>query len=182
MNWSEPKDVSDIRSFMGVNGYYQKFIEWFYKIAYPLTSLQKKGTKFIWSEKCQESFYKLKQLLTTTPILKLVDLDKDFLVCMDACHEGLGGVLMQENHVIVYESQKLKKNEENYITHVWELAAIIHALKMWRHYLVGRKLLLLTDNIALKYVFDKHNLNSHQERWLAFLSEYDFEIKHIKGK
>jgi hypothetical protein len=95
MNWSEPKDVSDIRSFMGVNGYYHKFIEWFYKIAYPLTSLQKKETKFIWSEKCQEIFYKLKQLLIITPILKLPDLDKYFLICMDACHEGLGGILMQ---------------------------------------------------------------------------------------
>jgi hypothetical protein len=148
MNWPEPKDVSDIRSFMGITGYYQKFIEGFSKIAYPITSLQKKGTKFIWSEKCQESFNKLKQLLTTTPILKLADLDKDFVVCMDACREGLGGVLMQENHVIAYESQKLKKHEENYVTHDWELAAIIHALKMWWHYLVGRKFLLLTDNIA----------------------------------
>jgi hypothetical protein len=144
MNWPEPKDVSDIRSFMGITGYYRKFIEGFSKIAYPITSLQKKGTKFIWSEKCQESFNKLKQLLTTTPILKLADLDKDFVVCTDACREGLGGVLMQENHVIAYESRKLKKHEENYITHDWELAAIIHALKMWQT-LSGRPKILTVD-------------------------------------
>ena len=89
---------------------------------------------------------------------------------------------MKENHVIAYESQKLKKHEENYVTHEWELAAIIHTLKMWRHYLVGRKFLLLTDNITLKYMFDKQNLNALQARWLAFLREYDFEIKHIKEK
>ena len=82
MNWPEPKDVPYIRSFMGIIGYYQKFIEGFSKIAYPITSLQKKGTKFIWSEKCQESFNKLKQLLTTAPILKLEDLDTNFVVCV----------------------------------------------------------------------------------------------------
>ena len=76
MNWLKPKDVSDVRSFMGITGYYRKFIEGFSKIAYPITSLQKKGTKFIWSEKCEDIFNKLKQLLTTNPILKLTDLDK----------------------------------------------------------------------------------------------------------
>jgi hypothetical protein len=89
-------------------------------------------------------------------------------------------VLIHENHVIAYESQKLKKHEENHVTHDWELAAIIHALKMLQHDLVGQKFLLLTGNIALKYMFDKHNLNSLQARWLDFLREYDFETKHIR--
>jgi hypothetical protein len=91
-------------------------------LSHPITSLQKKGTKFIWSEKCQESFEKLKHLLTTTPILKITDPYKDFVVCTDACIEGLGGVLMQDNHVISYESRKLKEHKRHHVTHDLELA------------------------------------------------------------
>ena len=93
---------------MGITGYYQKFIEGFSKIAYPITSLQKKGKKFDWNIKCTESFNKLKHLLTTTPILKIVDPFKDFVECTDACTEGISGVLIQENYVIAYECRKLK--------------------------------------------------------------------------
>ena len=93
MEWLVPKDVADIRSFMGIIGYYHRFIEGFSKIAYHIMSLQKKGTKFNWSEKCQDSFNNLKGLLKTTPILKVTNLDKDFTVCVDASNEGLGGVL-----------------------------------------------------------------------------------------
>jgi hypothetical protein len=116
---------------MGIIGYYRRFIEGFSKIANHITSLQKKGTKFNWSEKCQDSFNKLKGLLTTAPILKVTDPDKDFTICVDASKEGLGGVLTQEGHVICYKSQKLKEHEQNYVTHDLELAAVIHALKMW---------------------------------------------------
>jgi hypothetical protein len=111
MEWPIPKDVADIWSFMGITGYYYRFIEGFSKIAYPITSLQKKGTKFNWSQKCQDSFNKLNELLTSVPILKVADPDKDFTVCIDASKEGLGGVLTQEGHVICYESRKLKEQE-----------------------------------------------------------------------
>ena len=127
-----------------------------------------------------ESCIKLKHLLSTAPILKIPDPFKDFVVCTDACKEGLGGVLIQENYVVAYESRKLKEHEKNYATHNLELASILHALKMWRNYLIGRKFLLMSDNISLKYLFDQQNLNVRQEIWLSFLSEYDFEIKHIK--
>ena len=103
-------------------------------------------------------------------------------MCTDACNEGLGGVLTQEGHVTTYESRKLKKHENNYSTYDLELDGIIHDLKMWRHHLIGKKFLLMSDKISLKYLFDQQNLNARQARWLAFLREYDFEIKHIKGK
>ena len=92
--WYVPKNVTDIRSFMGIIGYYRKFIERFFKITYPITPLQKKGNKFDWKEKCEECFSILKHLLTTDPILKIVDPYKYFLVCTDACKEGLGGALI----------------------------------------------------------------------------------------
>ena len=81
----------------------------------------------------------MKNLLTIAPILKIADPEKDLLVCTDACNQGLGGVLMQDNHVVFYESRKLKEHEKNYATHDLELASIVHALNMWRHYLMGRK-------------------------------------------
>ena len=94
----------------------------------------------------------------------------------------MGGLLTQEGHVIVYESRKLKTHKNNYETYDLDTTSIIHALKMWRYYLIGKILLLMSNNIGLKYMFDQQNLNARQARWLAFLGKYDFEIKHIKGK
>ena len=89
---------------------------------------------------------------------------------------------MQNNCTICYESPKLKEREQNYPTHDLELATIIHALNMCRNYLMGRKFLLKKDNMILKYLLKEPDLNARQDRWLAFLSEYHFELKHIKGK
>ena len=124
-------------------------MEGFSKIMNPLTSLQKKGKRFVWDQKCEEIFNRLK-LLTTVPILKIADLDKDFVVCIYACNEVLGGVLTQEGHVIAYKSRKLKTHEKNYATYNLELEAIIQALKMWRHHLIDKRFLLMSDNISLK--------------------------------
>jgi len=104
MEWLVPKDVANIQSFMGITRYYRRFIEGLFKIAYHITSLQKKWTKFNWSQKCQDSFNKLKELLTTAPILKVEDPGKEFILCVDASKEGLGGVLTQEGDMICYES------------------------------------------------------------------------------
>jgi hypothetical protein len=124
----------------------------------------------------------LKKLLTSAPILKIADPNKDYVVCTNACKEGLGGGLSQEGFVVCYESRKLKVHEKNYATHDLELAAIIHALRKWRHYLRGKRFELRTDHNGLKYLFDQPTLNARQIRWLEFLCEYDFDIKHIKGK
>jgi hypothetical protein len=115
-------------------------------------------------------------------MLKITEPDNDFLVCIDACKEGLGGFLMQEGHVICYEYEKLNQHEINYVTHDLELAAIVHDLKMWRHSLMGRRFILMTDHCGLRHLFDQPKLNVRQSRWMAILSEFDFEIKHIKGK
>jgi hypothetical protein len=115
-------------------------------------------------------------------VLKIVDPNESFVVCKNTCKEGLGGVLMKNGHVIRYESRKLKEHEKNYATHDLELVAIVHALRMWRHYLMGKKFKLRIDHTGLKYLFEQLTLNARQTRWLEFLSEYDFDIKHIKGK
>jgi hypothetical protein len=115
-------------------------------------------------------------------VLKITDPNKDFLVCTDSYKEGLRGVLMDEGHVIFYESIKLNEHEINYVTHDLELVSIVHALKMWRHYFLGRRFILMTYHSGLRYLFNQPKLNARQARWMALLSGFDFEIKHIKGK
>jgi hypothetical protein len=162
--------------------YYKRFIEGFSKIAHPITSLQNKGVKFQWTLDCEKSFKHLKQLLTSSPILMTTDPNEYFIVCAYACKEGLDGVLSKNGLVICYESRKLKEHERNYTTHDLELAAIVHALRKWRHYIMGKRFELRIDHNGLKYLFDQPTLNARKSRWLEFLSEYDFDINHIKGK
>ena len=110
MNWPTPRNVMDVRSLMGLAGYYKRFIQGFPKVAHSITSLQRKGIEFEWTPKCEESFQQLKNILTSAPILKIVDPEKDFVVCTDSCNQGLGGFLMKDNHVVCYESRKLKEH------------------------------------------------------------------------
>jgi hypothetical protein len=167
---------------MGLVGYYKRFIKGFSKIGFPITSLQKNGVNFIWTLEFEERFQEMKYLLRNTPVLKILDPNKDFLVCTYAYKEGLEGFLMQEGHVICYESGKLDEHEINYVTQDLELDAIVHALNMWRNYLLGRRFVLMTDYSGLRYMFDQQKLNDRQAIWMDILSEFDFEIKHIKGK
>jgi hypothetical protein len=124
----------------------------------------------------------LKGILTSEPILNIADPNEYFVMCTNACKEELDGVLSQRNHVVCYESKKLKEHERNYATHDLELATIVHTSKMWRDYLMGKKFKLKTYHCGLKHFFEQPTLNARQTRWLEFLSEYEFEIKHIKGK
>ena len=153
LNWKIPTNVSEIRSFLGLAGYYRRFIEFFSKIAKPMTDLLKKNRKYTWTDECEESFNELKTRLTTAPILVLPDDAKDFMVYYDACRNGLGAVLMQERKVNAYVSKQLKTHELNYPTHDLELAAVILALKTWRHHLIGRRCEIYTDHKSLKYIF-----------------------------
>jgi hypothetical protein len=117
LNWKPPTTVSEIRSFLGLAGYYRRFIEGFSKIMKPLTSLLEKEKKFIWLDACQNSFDELRKRLTTAPVLVMPDIHKSFDIYYDASKQGLGCVLMQEGHVIAYASRQLRKHEQNYSTH-----------------------------------------------------------------
>nr|ABA97341.1 retrotransposon protein, putative, Ty3-gypsy subclass [Oryza sativa Japonica Group] len=138
-NWKQPKTVSEIRSFLGLAGYYRRFIENFSKIAKPMTRLLQKDVKYKWSEECEQSFQELKNRLISAPILILPDPKKGFQVYCDASKLGLGCVLMQDGKVVAYASRQLRPHEKNYPTHDIELAAVVHALKIWRHYLFGTR-------------------------------------------
>ena len=130
VNWKPPKNVSKVRSFLGLAGYYKKFVEGFSKIAAPLTKLTRKDVKHDWVDAYQQSFEELKGRLTLAPVLALPNGRDGFVVYSDACRQGLGCVLMQNDRVIAYASRQLKKHKENYPTHSLELTAVVFALKI----------------------------------------------------
>ncbi|GJT89358.1 putative reverse transcriptase domain-containing protein [Tanacetum coccineum] len=175
-NWTSPTTPTEIRQFLGLAGYYQRFIKDFSKIAKSLTELTQKNKKYIWGEDQESAFQLLKQKLCEAPILALPEGNDDFVVYCDASHQGLGAVLMQREKVIAYASRQLKPNEENYTTHDLELGAVVFALKIWRHYLYGTKCTVFTDHKSLQHILDQKELNMRQRRWLELLADYDCEI------
>ena len=166
VDWKPPTNVTEVRSFLGLAGYYRNFVEGFSKIATLLTKLTRKEEKFIWSEACQNSFDELKQRLTAAPVLTLPSGSEGFAVYCDASRQGLGCVLMQRDRVIDYASRQLKKHEVNYPTHDLELAAVVFALRIWRHYLYGVPCRIFTDHKSLQYLFSQKDMNMRQRRWI----------------
>ncbi|GJZ62138.1 putative reverse transcriptase domain-containing protein [Tanacetum coccineum] len=168
--------------FLGLVGYYRRFIEGFSKIAKPMTKLTQKKVTFEWGDKQEAAFQTLKNKLCSAPILALPQGAENFIVYYDASHKGLGTVLMQNEKVITYASRQLKIHEENYTTHDLELGAVVFALKIWRHYLYGTKCTVFIDHKGLQHILDQKDLNMRQHRWLELLSDYDCEIRYHPGK
>nr|GEX95685.1 putative reverse transcriptase domain-containing protein [Tanacetum cinerariifolium] len=156
-DWASPKTPTEIRQFLGLAGYYRRFIEGFLKIAKSMTKLTQKGINFDWGS-------------------------KDFVVYYDASHKGLGVVLMHREKVIAYASRKLKIHEKNYTTYDLELGSVVFALKIWRHYLYGTKCTVFTDHKSLQHILAQKKLNMRQHRWLELLSDYDCDIRYHLGK
>ncbi|KAL0458154.1 UNVERIFIED_CONTAM: Retrovirus-related Pol polyprotein from transposon [Sesamum latifolium] len=182
LEWEPPKNVSEVRSFLGLAGYYRRFVKDFSVVAKPLTNLLKKNTPFNWNDRCAQSFEELKRRLTSAPILALPSGDGGYVVYTDASRQGLGCVLMQHGKVIAYASRQLRPHEINYPTHDLELAAIVHALKIWRHYLYGETFHIFTDHKSLKYIPTQKELNLRQRRWIELLKDYDCTIDYHPGK
>ncbi|KAJ9541941.1 hypothetical protein OSB04_028447 [Centaurea solstitialis] len=176
MSWEVPTSPAEIRSFLGLAGYYRRFIQDFSKIAVPLTRLTKKSEPFVWGSEQQTAFETLRQKLCEAPVLTLAEGVEDMTVYCDASRLGLGCVLMQRGRVIAYASRQLKPHEANYPTHDLELAAVVFALKIWRHYLYGVKCTIYTDHRSLRYFLEQPNLNMRQRRWLDVVKDYDCEI------
>ncbi|GJT60640.1 putative reverse transcriptase domain-containing protein [Tanacetum coccineum] len=181
-DWESPKTPTEIRQFLGLAGYYRRFIEGFSKIAKSMTKLTQKGVKFDWGDKQEAAFQLLKQKLCSAPILALPEGSEDFVVYCDASHKGLGVVLMQREKVISYASRQLKIHEKNYTTHDLELGSVVFSLKLWRHYLYGTKCTVFTDHKSLQHILNQKELNMRQRRWLELLSDYDCEIRYHPGK
>nr|GFB51888.1 retrotransposon protein, putative, Ty3-gypsy subclass [Tanacetum cinerariifolium] len=158
--WPRPTSVTEVHSFLGLAGYYRRFVEGFSRLALPLTKLIRKGEKFVWNEEREKSFEELKQHLVSVPVLTLPSAWESHFLCLKTA----------------------KAYEVNYPTHDLELAAIVLALKIWRHYLYGESCDVFTDHKSLKYIFTQRELNMRQRRWLELLKDYDTNIQYHPGK
>ncbi|KAK4390469.1 Transposon Tf2-12 polyprotein [Sesamum angolense] len=158
--WRPPSDVHDLRSFLGLANYYRRFVKGYSEIARPLTDLLKKTETWDWTPQCQVAFDNLKRAIVTDPVLALLDMSKPFTVETDASDFALGGVLMQDGHPVAFESRKLKDVERRYSVHEKELLAVVHCLRLWRHYLLGSPFVVKTDNIAVSHFMSQPKLTS----------------------
>ena len=183
MNWKPPRNVTEVRSFLGLVGYYWRFVQGFSVIESSLTRLLRKGVKFEWDDKCQSSFERLKEILVEAPVLIQPTSSRDYTMYSDASRIGLGCILMQDGKVVAYASRQLKPHKQNYPTHDLELAAIVFPLKIWQHYLYGEKdRIFFTDHKSLKYLLTQKDLNLRQHRWLELFKDYDCIIDYHPGK
>ncbi|KAD3066992.1 hypothetical protein E3N88_34872 [Mikania micrantha] len=180
--WDTPRTPTKTRQFLGLAGYYRRFIENFSKIALLLTTLTQKKVVSEWGEKQQEAFETFKQKLCNEPILSFPEGNEDFVVYRDASRLGLGCVLMQRKKVIAYASRQLKIHEKNYTTHDMELGAVVFALKIWRYYFYGTNYVVYIDHKSLPHILDQKILNMRQRIWMELLSDYDCEIRYHSGK
>lgn len=187
INWPVPQHKTELKSFLGIAGYYRRFIPDFATIAEPLTSLTSKKALFKWESAQQRAFNSLKLALTTKPLLRFPDFNKDFVLYTDASDVGVGAVLEQPQEdpqqpsVIAYWSRVLDVAERNYTTTEKECLAFVDACKIFRPYLIGRKFTVILDHIALKWLKETTDTNSRICRWSLKLQDYDFDIVHRPG-
>jgi hypothetical protein len=170
--WPVPKNVHDVRSFLGLVNYFQKFMEHYSEIAVPLTNLTQKSHSWAWTGRCQDAFELLKQKLTEAPLLRTPNESLPYEVVTDASDLDLGGVLLQEGHLVAPESRKLNDAELNYQTTEKEMLAVVHALRVWRCYLEGAEFIVYTDHVLNTYFQTQPNLSRRQARWSEFLQRF----------
>ena len=183
LEWPMPDSVKEIHGFLGITGWYRVFIKVYSLIATPLTNFLKKECKITWLLENQVSFDHLKAIISSETVLKLPNFNKPFEVSSLMLEKlALGGVLNQEEQPVAYTSRKLCSYELNYTTHDLELLVVMHALKLWRYYLLGCQFQLVIDHKILKWIFTQENLNMQQWRWIEALHEFEFDIKYRPQK
>ena len=186
LNWPIPKNVTEVRQFLGFTNFYRRFIRSYAALAGPLIDLTKSSVLFAWDKRCQNAFEKLKGRIASEPVLHLPDPDQPFIIHTDASLEGLGAVLSQifegEEHPISFESRRLKPAEKNYSIRDLELLGLVHAIVTWRTYLFGKRFTVYTDHESLKYLQTQRNLDRRLARWSELLQDYDFDIAYKKGR
>ena len=185
ISWPIPKDAKEVRAFLGICGYYRRYVEGFSAIAKPLHELTEKSRRFDWTSESQAAFDNLKGALTSPPILKMPNDTDEFVIDTDSSNWAIGAVLSQRQQgterVIAYARQKLSKCEMNYCVTRRELLAIVYFLKYFRHYLLGRRFVVRTDHAALQWLRRAPEVFGQQARWMGEMEQYDFQIVHRPG-
>ncbi|MCH98750.1 RNA-directed DNA polymerase (Reverse transcriptase), partial [Trifolium medium] len=180
IEWPIPKNVKGVRGFLGLTGYYRKFIKDYGKIAKPLTELTKKDN-FIWGQEAIDAFIKLKHIMTTSPVLALPNFELPFEVECDAAGRGIGAVLMQQRQPIAFFSKALSDGNLTKSVYEKELMALVLSIQHWRHYLLGKEFVVYTDHKSLKHFLQQKISSPDQQCWLAKLLGYQFEVKYKPG-
>lgn len=184
--WPQPENIKHVRQFLGLCSYYRRYVKDFAQIAKPLHKLTEKDQRFAWTTECQNAFDKLKQLLTSSPILAYPIVGNDYVIDSDSSNEALGSVLSQvqdgKERVISYYSRSFTKQERNYCITRKELLAIVDSVKHFHHYLYGSKCLVRTDHGALTWLLKFKNPEGQLARWFEVLSQYDITIKFRPGR
>ena len=181
-NWPTPMNLSQLRSFLGLAGFYRRFVRDFSTIAAALNDLTKKGVPFVWGAAQDAAFDELKRRLISAPLLMLPNFNKQFDIECDASGIGIGGVLMQEGKPIAYFSEKLNGAQLNYPVYDKELYALVRVLEVWQHYLWPKEFIIHSDHEALKYLKCQSNLNKRHAKWVEFIESFPYIIKYKKGK
>ena len=188
LSWPEPKNVKDIRKFLGLANYYRRFIKDFAQIARPMNMLTRKDVKWQWGGEQQKAFDELKEIFTTRPVLVAPDLDKEFRVEADTSNYAMGGVLLMKCsdelwRPVAFISKSLSNTERNYEIHNKEMLTVVRCLETWRHLLEGTTIRfeIWTDHKNLEYFMKAQKLNRRQARWALYLLRFDFMLKHIPG-
>jgi hypothetical protein len=181
LDWPIPKNLTELRGFFGLCSYYRRFVRGFSQLGAPLTDLTKKGA-FHWTEESQQTFDKMKEVMSTCPVLALPDFSQPFVLECDGSGVGIGAVLMQGGHPIVFESRNLNESERLYPIYDKEMLAIMHALTKFRQYLVSNRFVVKTDHNSLKYFLDQKDLSDRQQKWVSKIQAFDFDIEYVKGK
>nr|CAD1820600.1 unnamed protein product [Ananas comosus var. bracteatus] len=175
-----PKGIKALRGFLGLTGYYRKFVKDYGKISAPLTNLLKKDS-FHWNDEASLAFNALKEAMVSAPVLALPNFSTTFILECDASGIGIGGVLMQEGRPIAFTSKALSEKHRALPTYEKEMMAILHAVNKWRQYLLGRHFIIYTDHRSLKYLMEQRVSSEMQQKWTAKLLGYDYEIRYKKG-
>ncbi|KAJ8627132.1 hypothetical protein MRB53_020439 [Persea americana] len=169
VDWEPPTKVTKLQSFLGLVNYYRRFIKGYSNITTPLTDMLKKGRVWEWSPGCQQALDRKKCAITEEPVLALPDFNKPYAVHTDASDFAIGGVLMQDGHPIAFESRKLNDTERRYTVQEKEMTALVHCLCTWRHYLLGSRFVVKTNNVATSYFQSQKKLSPKQAWWQDFL-------------
>lgn len=180
-SWPEPTTVKELRGFLGITGYYRRFIQGYGNICKPLHSLLKKDS-FEWTTAATTTFLQLKSAMTSSPVLALPNYNRDFMLEAYASGTGLGAVLMQEGHPIAYWSKGLSPRNQALSTYEKELMAVVLVVLKWRYYLIGRHFLIKTDHQSLKYLLEQRVGTPFQQKWITKLLGFDYTILYKSGK
>lgn len=181
LKWSTPTTIKGLRGFLGLTGYYRRFIRNYGVMSRPLTDLLKKG-KFGWNDQAAQAFQQLKQAMSQAPVLAMPNFEEPFVLETDASYGGIGAVLMQQNRPIAFLSKAISAKHLGYSTYEKELMAVVFAANKWRHYLLGNKILIKTDHHSLRYLLDQRITTINQQKWITKLMGLDYEISYKKGK